>query len=172
MIQKIIFTEQECKNIIELSKQSDDIILNNNKMGQTKVKYKGYPVKYTNDSEFLYKKLFSFFEEATNKKIYSYPLEIYIMKYDEGDLFSQHTDNIKERIYVMGIQLSNEYEGGDYIFYEKEGPITIDKVIGNCYITSALLSHEVKKITKGIRYSLVVFIDRNSITDKTTKKLL
>ena len=161
MIQKVIFTEEECKDIIEFFKQTDDRILNNDTPGQTRVKYKGYLIKHTDNSEFLYKKLFEFFEENTGKKIYSYPPEIYIMQYDEGDLFSQHTDDIKERIYVMGIQLSDDYEGGDYIFYEKEGPITVDKNVGNCYITSALLSHEVKKITKGVRYSLVAFVDKN-----------
>jgi predicted 2-oxoglutarate/Fe(II)-dependent dioxygenase YbiX len=94
------------------------------------------------------------------------------MQYDEGDVFSQHTDNIKERIYVTGIQLNEDYEGGEYIFYEESGLNIINKKIGNCYISSALVSHEVKTITKGVRYSLVAFIERNSITDKTKKGLI
>jgi hypothetical protein len=172
MIQEIIFTNEECQKIIEFFKDTEDRILNNDTPGQTRVKYKGYLIKHTDNSEFLYTKLFEFFEKNTGKKIYTYPPEIYIMQYDEGDLFSQHTDDIKERIYVMGIQLSNEYDGGDYIFYDSDGVKIVNKDIGNCYITSALLSHEVKKITSGTRYSLVAFVDKNSITDKTKKVLI
>jgi hypothetical protein len=172
MIQEIIFTKEECQKIIEFFKDTEDRILNNDTPGQTRVKYKGYLVKHTDNSEFLYKKLFDFFEKHIGKKIYSYPPEIYIMQYDVGDLFSQHTDNIKERIYVMGIQLNDDYEGGDYIFYEEDGVKIINKDIGTCYITSALTSHEVKMITNGIRYSLVAFVDKNSITDKNKKILI
>ena len=87
-------------------------------------------------------------------------------------MFSQHTDNVKERVYVIGTQLNSDYEGGEYIFYEETVSKIINKEIGNCYIGSALLSHEVKTITKGTRYSLVAFVDRNSITDKTKKVLI
>lgn len=172
MIQEIIFSKEECKKIIEFYKVTDYKILNNNVPGQARVKYKGYKIKYSNNSQFLYKKLFEFFEKNTGKKIYSYPTEIYFIQYDEGDMFSQHTDNVKERVYVIGIQLNSDYEGGEYIFYEETVSKIINKEIGNCYIGSALLSHEVKTITKGTRYALVAFVSRNSITDKTNRKLL
>jgi hypothetical protein len=173
MTQEIIFTKEECKKIIEFYKETDYKILNNDEPSQTRIKYKGYQIKYSNDSEFLYKKLFEFFEKNTGKKIYTYPTDIYIMQYDEGDLFSQHTDNIDERVYVTGVQLNDDYVGGDYIFYEETGlNIVINKEIGNCYVCGVHLSHEVKKITKGTRYSLVAFIRKISLTDKNKKVLI
>ena len=172
MIQEVIFSKEECKKIIEFYKETNHKILNNDAPGQDRVKYKGYQIKYSDNSQFLYEKLFEFFEKNTGKKIYSYPVEIYIMQYDEGDVISQHTDNVKERVYVIGTQLNSDYEGGEYIFYEETVSKIINKEIGNCYIGSALLSHEVKTITKGTRYSLVAFVDRNSITDKTKKVLI
>jgi predicted 2-oxoglutarate/Fe(II)-dependent dioxygenase YbiX len=88
------------------------------------------------------------------------------MKYEPGDVFSPHTDEYGERVWILGVQLSEEtdYEGADFIFHN--GNHQIDKTIGNCFTTKANLSHEVKKLVKGNRYSFVSFPDKTSLTSK------
>ena len=53
MIQEVIFSKEECKKIIEFYKETNHKILNNDAPGQDRVKYKGYQIKYSDNSQFL-----------------------------------------------------------------------------------------------------------------------
>jgi hypothetical protein len=167
MIQKVIFTKEECHEIIKFFKEKEK----NVKMpaGQTRVNYKGYLLP-NEDGKNLLEKLYKFFEDETGLKLNKFPKENYFMQYTEGDVFSQHTDEYGERVWIIGLQLSeeSEYEGADFIFYTENENILIDKSVGNCFITKANVSHEVKKLTKGNRYSFVSFPDQTSLQTKKT----
>lgn len=163
MIQKVVFSKEECEQIKEFFIPKEA----NVKMpaGQTRVKYKGYLLP-DEDGKHLVQKLYDFFEEETGKKLYKFPKENYFMQYLPGDVFSPHTDEYGERVWILGVQLSEEtdYEGADFIFHD--GNHKIDKTIGNCFVTRANLSHEVTKLISGTRFSFVSFPDVTSMTGK------
>jgi hypothetical protein len=166
MIQKIIFTKEECEKIKDFFAPKEA----NVKMpsGQTRVKYRGYLLPDESGKE-LVQKLYDWFTESTGLTLHKFPKENYFMKYEPGDVFSQHTDEHGERVWILGVQLSeeNDYTGADFIFYDENGNKTkIEKNIGNCYITKANISHEVTKLIDGIRYSFVSFPDQSSLRSK------
>lgn len=171
MIQKEgLFSKEECLKLKEffIEKQANVII----PKGQTRVNYKGYLLEDNQEGRELFQKLFDWFEQETNIKIHNLPRENYFMKYDVGDVFHQHTDTARDRIWIIGVQLSDEdeYEGADFIFYENEEKHLINKKIGSAFITKADVSHEVTRLNKGQRYSFVSFPDMNSL--RSSKSLL
>lgn len=163
MIQEVIFTKEECEDIIRFfSEKESNVVM---PAGQTRVKYKGYLLP-NEDGKELIQKLYDWFTKVTNLPLYKFPKENYFMKYEPGDVFSPHTDEYGERVWILGLQLSNEsdYEGADFIFHADN--IKIDKTIGNCFVTRANLSHEVTKLISGNRYSFVSFPDKTSLIGK------
>ena len=49
--------------------------------------------------------------------------------------------------------------------------LILEKKVGNTYIFDVAISHEVKPILKGIRYSLIWFIQNNHVKVKSNKFL-
>jgi hypothetical protein len=171
MIQKEgLFSKDECFKLKQyfIEKQANVPM----PTGQTRVKYKGYLLEDGEDGREYFQKLFDWFEEETGLKIYKSPKENFFLRYDVGDVFSQHTDTARDRIWIIGVQLSEEteYEGADFIFYENEEKHLVNKTIGSAFITKADVSHEVTRLNNGIRYSFVSFPDMDSL--RPTKSLL
>ena len=89
-----------------------------------------------------------------------------ILKYEENDYFDWHIDVGNEyptRKLSFIIQLSDEkdYEGGDIeMLNAKLTPLS--KKQGSVIIFPSYLTHKIKKITKGTRYSIVGWIHGNS----------
>ncbi len=163
MIQEIIFTKEECENIIKyFAEKEANVVM---PPGQTRVKYKGYLLSNEDEGKLL-KKLYDWFTSVTGLTLHKFPKENYFMKYEPGDVFSPHTDEYGERVWILGVQLSDEfdYEGADFIFHS--GNFKINKTIGNCFVTKANLSHEVTKLISGNRYSFVSFPDQTSLVGK------
>ena len=63
-----------------------------------------------------------------------------------------------KRIYGVGCLLNDDYEGGEFIFYNNPDTI-IKKEIGNAYIFNVNIEHEVKKIISGDRFSIIWFLE-------------
>jgi hypothetical protein len=163
MIQEVIFTKDECERIIKFfSEKQSNVVM---PPGQTRVKYKGYLLP-NEDGRELIQKLYDWFSLVTNLPLHKFPKENYFMKYEPGDVFSPHTDEYGERVWILGLQLSNEsdYEGADFIFHD--GNFKINKTIGNAFVTKANLSHEVTKLISGNRFSFVSFPDQSSLVGK------
>ena len=82
----------------------------------------------------------------------------WIMKYDEGAEFSQHSDwgsgegSIQPPVMAtMGIKLNSDYEGGDFYI----GNNKLDTPEYGLTIHDGFTMHNVTPITKGSRYKLV-----------------
>lgn len=77
--------------------------------------------------------------------------------------YGKHTDcgpnaNIRKLSFVIQLSNPSSYEGGDLALHFSEEPLTIPKKLGTiCFFPSYIL-HEVTKIIKGERYSLVGWI--------------
>jgi predicted 2-oxoglutarate/Fe(II)-dependent dioxygenase YbiX len=73
----------------------------------------------------------------------------------------------EDRRYNLGIQLNEDYEGGEYVcFGPNDEKIIISKEIGTGLAYHCSVPHEIKKITKGERWSIVMPITKKIIIEK------
>jgi hypothetical protein len=92
--------------------------------------------------------------------------------YKEGDFFGRHKDddfNLIDKenpIYSGGYLLNDTFEGGEFIVGDKK----LNVQVGELFIFERHLYHEVKEITKGIRYSLHFAVELSDI--KKNKNLI
>ena len=116
------------------------------------------------------------FHEA-NRRCFSVDIQrIFNMFYaeyraDEGGFYGKHrdsfvgTDEIWDRKLSMTIQLSDsdEYEGGDFVFYDDMLGCPPDKdqirKKGTVFVFPSFLLHGVKPVTKGTRKCFIAFIE-------------
>jgi predicted 2-oxoglutarate/Fe(II)-dependent dioxygenase YbiX len=86
-----------------------------------------------------------------------------------GDGFAKHVDLVKEfdkRRYNLGIQLNDSYEGGEDICWdENNNEVLISKETGTVMSYHGKIWHEIKQITKGERWSIVMPIKKNHIIE-------
>lgn len=118
------------------------------------------------DDEFnITKKLLNWFELQSGKKLKHKNHNLIIHRYNVGDYFEKHIDLVeiddKNRAYVIGFHINDEYEGGDYKLYNPDG--IIDKTIGVPYYFESNREHEITKITSGIRKSALIFINHEDL---------
>ena len=100
------------------------------------------------------------------------PDEFFINKYEKNCSFALHNDGYDfKRIWRLVVQLSDDYTGGDLNLY-LDKKIKIKKNIGNCVMFRPEIFHEVIKITKGTRWSLILFLEKENICDDYNKKTL
>ena len=120
-------------------------------------------IKWINKSHnLLFDKLLSGSHEAN--KNYDFNIthvkEISILKYDTGDFYSKHIDmsgHDSDRKLSVIIPLSNDYEGGDTLFFTSKNPIKMPKEANIATFFPSYIVHEVTEVTKGVRYSLVAW---------------
>ena len=169
--QKVIFTEDECKKIINTHYGNPNPYYSENE-NRKGVKYVAYPINPSVEGEWIFSKLKNFFINHTNINIVTPPEKMYLHHYKINDGFKKHWDKNKpEREWNIGIQLNSNFAGGDFnLFYDEK--ITIDKVDGNSYIFKSEVFHEVTPITEGERWSLIMFLHYEHINQKPKKSLL
>lgn len=171
--QEILFTKDECGKIISFhSEYNRDQHYNNSSENQNEILYEASVLPKNPRTFFVFKKLFDYFESKSNRKLYRYPTEVFIMRYGKGDKFMRHNDTINGRVYSVGVQLSENYKGGDYIIYDDEKTNIIDKNIGNTYFMDSSTPHEIKEIEDGIRYSLVSFVHKTDLMEEKVKSFI
>lgn len=94
---------------------------------------------------------------------------VIINKYGEGGYFLRHRDdyNLKKswtyRYKTLIVQLSesNTYIGGNLLIDDKP----VNREVGNTILFDASTYHELTTITNGNRYSLILWLDRDDITE-------
>ena len=124
--------------------------------------------------------LLNWFTSVTNIKTKNYSdvpygekeneLLMTIHGYSEGDRFDKHIDiqeSYSNRLYNVGVQLNDNYEGGEFrIWNEKDEEITVPKVSGMAVAYDIRFWHEIAPIKSGIRWSIVFPIVKEFIIDK------
>lgn len=179
-----IFTKEECKEIINFSKiENKDIKFDfshnpygkyeNNRITFAKsTSYNVYLIKNEENTEWMFKKLSNWFSKKSgiefNTEIKH--LDCTLHNYMVGDKFSKHIDlskGFEERRWNLGVQLNDDYEGGDYVCYEPNGnSIILPKETGTALFYHCRVPHEIKEITKGNRWSIVMPIHSWEIIEK------
>jgi hypothetical protein len=146
-------------------------------------KYNVWDIPINEETIWFYDKIYTWFISISGVKIdksiyFNNPNGAHkLHEYVIGDKFDLHTDKTDSRfdyrIWNLGIQLNSEYDGGDYICYNKNGdPIFISKEIGNVVAYSSDVLHEVTEIKNGIRYSMVIKIHSWELFNKNKKTLI
>lgn len=154
--EKILFNQTECKSIIEYA----TLDYTNWKMNDRE--YSSKSIHHSVETKWLFDKLKTFFELETGLKIIKTKEEIHFHKFIKGDWFGLHNDVREKRLFALGVLLDDKFEGGDFKLYNPN-EYTLNKKIGNTYIFDVNIKHEITPILTGIRYSLLWFIDNNSI---------
>ena len=154
--QKVIFTEDECNQIINFSK------IDYTDWDFKDRKYQSYSITYNKNTEWLFEKLKNFFEVETNQKVKNIKKTIHFHVFLNGSWFDVHNDVRENRMYGVGVLLNDKFDGGDFKFYD-ENNTTLDKTLGNTYIFNVETNHEITPIYDGIRYSILWFLQRENI---------
>ena len=160
--EKILFSKEECESIILYN----DTHITNWIMGDRK--FNSQPIRYSLETKWLFDKLKTFFEEESNIQIKRNKEVIHFHKFTKGDWFGKHNDIRENRLYAVGVLLSDDFEGGDFKLYNPN-EIVLNKVMGNTYLFDTRIDHEITPILKGERYSLLWFLQNEHIKIKTNK---
>ena len=184
--QEKLFTKQECDKIIKYSnvyKNTDkefhpNVTVINNRLVSSNgaLSYDVFVIPNDINTEWFFNKLINWFclhsgiKLNPNQKIQKCTLHCY----NTGDKFPKHIDLTKlseDRRYNLGIQLNNNYEGGEYLCWDdKNNEVLLSKETGTAIMYHCRISHEIKEITKGERWSIVMPISDFEIIE--TKNLL
>jgi hypothetical protein len=91
-----------------------------------------------------------------------------VLKYEEGGFLAKHcdlSDTWPNRLFCVIIQLNDEseYDGCDMVYYMKDGDLIMNKRLGNTLIIKPDIHHEVKLLTRGIRHSMIFWLDSDEV---------
>lgn len=176
-----LFTESECQSIISLAEpiittSDDSYDVDTGRVTYSTESFKkSYNVSIVNNNQksaWIFGRLLKWFSEKTkitlkNGITLSGGL---IHTYSIGDCFEKHVDINDEfisRRYNIGIQLSNDYEGGDYNYWIGNQVYSFSKVPGTAILYPVDLLHEVTEIKEGNRISFVTHIDKSLLKPKS-----
>lgn len=188
ILQAKLFTEQECKTIIEYSKLYNNFIVtplsslrenSRNVYFSTEDKawtksYNVWDIPVHSNTGWMYNRVYDWFSKESGLSLTRQIDAHKLHQYRTGDKFDKHTDNIgmPDRIWNLGIQLNNEYKGGDYIVHLESNTIFLSKEIGNVVAYTSDVVHEITEITEGERWSMVIKVHDWELISKTKKTLM
>lgn len=83
-----------------------------------------------------------------------------LLRYKEGDFYIQHTDSFKEqqRSLSCSIQLNEDYEGGEFAFFDREMMIRTKPGSAIVFPSNFMYPHEIMPVIKGTRYSIITWL--------------
>jgi hypothetical protein len=175
-----IFTYDECKTIIGYHKKYKELegtFPKKNIKGQrisdkhNSFSYEVYSIPNNNETEWFFNKLVGWFSKQYNIKINKNNkiLVCTLHRYIKGDHFKKHIDlaeGYESRRYNLGIQLNDEYIGGEYkVWDDKKIENILPKETGTAISYHCRIEHEITEILDGERWSIVLPIEKNFIIE-------
>jgi hypothetical protein len=157
----IKFTKEECTSIINLSLELEgikrDVNSKNVERPRENITYTYYNIYKNKKVEWIFKRIEEYLLIEKDIKI-DKPFEVlHLHKYLEGNEFEKHKDvYYPKQVLNVGVCLNDDYDGGDFILYDPK--IVVPKIPGLIYSFKNTTEHEVTKIEKGIRYSIILFL--------------
>lgn len=159
------FTEEECLAIIDLSNELPIIKSDGGYPNIKTVNYVGWQIPYSEKYKWIFDRMIDRLKSDDSSVIVNnYPTHIGLHKYNIGDRFGRHYDGNKGRVWGIGTNLNEEYEGGDFYLYDPTYLLTKKK--GEIYYFQSKRYHEVLEIVKGERWSLIMFLCTEHLTSK------
>ena len=82
-----------------------------------------------------------------------------ILRYKEGQFYTQHTDSFKARPRAVSCSfaLNDDYEGGEWGFFNRELVVKAPKGAAVLFPSNFMYPHEIMPVTKGTRYSVITW---------------
>jgi predicted 2-oxoglutarate/Fe(II)-dependent dioxygenase YbiX len=82
-----------------------------------------------------------------------------LLKYEEGEFYVQHTDSYEkqQRSLSCSIQLNDDYDGGEFAFFDREIMIRSKKGSVIVFPSNFMYPHEIMPVIKGTRYSIITW---------------
>jgi predicted 2-oxoglutarate/Fe(II)-dependent dioxygenase YbiX len=82
-----------------------------------------------------------------------------LLRYKTGEFYKEHVDHFKAmpRIVSCSFSLNNEYEGGEFSFFNNELKIRVDKGSAIMFPSNFMYPHQILPVTSGVRYSIVTW---------------
>ena len=82
-----------------------------------------------------------------------------LLRYKEGEFYKEHTDSYKlfPRSVSCVFALNDDYEGGEFAFFNKEVKYKLKKGSALMFPSSFMYPHEVLPVTKSVRYSIITW---------------
>jgi predicted 2-oxoglutarate/Fe(II)-dependent dioxygenase YbiX len=82
-----------------------------------------------------------------------------LLRYNEGQFQNQHTDYYvgSQRTISCSFHLNNDYEGGEFAFFDREIVIRAGKGGVIMFPSNFMFPHEVMPILSGTRYSIITW---------------
>jgi hypothetical protein len=152
-----MFTKEECDIIISYKDFFPIKTTTGGYPGYDKVQYTGWHIINGPETKWMFNRLFSEFTKQTGIELIDFPYRFGLHKYVQGEMFTRHNDSgYQNRIWNIGTNLNDEYTGGDFWLYNPD--IILPKTPGEIYTFESTREHEVKMITSGVRWSLIMFI--------------
>lgn len=178
-----MFTKEECEQIIEIGTSGIDATpLTYGQVGggaqgspsvEETVKVRRSPIAWirsdVQSNRWIFERLTNHIV-GINKQFFNYDLtdiqSLQFTRYDgsEGGFYGKHIDMMYQgtgtRKLSVSVQLSDggDYEGGDLLLHTRDDPERPFKQQGTGIFFPSWTLHEVSPVTKGIRYSLVAWI--------------
>jgi hypothetical protein len=160
--QKILFTKEECNYLINY--RTNGVYRNNGGYkNRSDINYKQWTIFRNSELDFLFDKLISFAEVSFHVKIENFKEDTWIYQWEVNDGYAMHRDNIKNRQFIIGVQLNDEYTGGDLMVDYGNQTLIVDKTIGNCYTFESATLHGVSPILSGNRFNVLTFFPTYNI---------
>lgn len=144
---KKLFTKNECNEIIKFSEEQNIWI-----------DYSHYQTFTFQPKENISSKIINYGKEQLGLSILN--INLGVIRYLEGNHFPRHIDRNKkiefnkDFVYNINLKLNDDYEGGEFFLNDK----LFVADVGDLYHYKSTEYHEVKPITKGIRYTGLFYI--------------
>lgn len=174
--QKVLLTPKECQDVIASCKDIWYPSLLGKEEYKPELRNSFVHIKKPRKGEALYEYVQRGLSLVSEELVSEEPLLIQILKYKKGGFIYKHKDDVTSSLnglvqarYYFIILLNDNFEGGDFIAYNKDDEKTVlTKQAGNVLIGDPTMYHEVTKVTKGERYSLICFIRQDQLKLKRT----
>lgn len=167
LFNELLLSNEECEQIISMGEGKWEKSLLSYKKEMDNLRKSTQHTPHTNKGEWLYNIIKRCFSKININITADTLYENQILKYDEGGFIFKHQDIVRydadgiqtDRYYVLNIVLNDDFEGGDFIIYDKnDNPTKLNRGAGVGAIFKTNEFHEVTKVTKGTRYSFSVFL--------------
>jgi predicted 2-oxoglutarate/Fe(II)-dependent dioxygenase YbiX len=84
-----------------------------------------------------------------------------LLRYKKNEFIKQHIDTGKQfkRDLSCSMGLNDDYEGGEFAFFDREKIIKVAKGSMLLFPSNFTYPHEILKVTDGVRYSIVTWLE-------------
>lgn len=161
------FSKEECEEIINTYSALKGKRANSSRTGikSSTINYTSRVIENNSSTKWIFDKFDNHLQLTENLKVVKQLDIINFFHYHEGDQFSKHKDvYYTDQSFNVGVNLTDDYEGGEFKLFNPD--INVGQKRGEIYSFYHTREHEITKITKGNRYSLIGFYYYNNTDQK------